>query len=327
VGLLVSIFLGFGSALLFAFIVYWFDRYEKEPILLLSGVFTWGVVVAAGTAFLVNTVLSIGVYLFTNSEAATELTTGSIIAPIIEESLKGLAVLLVFFIFYREFDSILDGIVYAAITALGFAATENSYYIYTYGFDGGSWDGLFTLAFIRIVLVGWQHPFYTAFIGIGLAIARLNRHILIKLAAPVIGWFLAVSAHAFHNTLASLLRGWGGLVIGTAVDWTGWFFMFLFILWALSREHAWIVKNLGEEVILGVITAQQYKTASSAWSQYMARLKALFSGRFLHTNRFYLKCVELSSKKEHHARLGEEAGNIQLIAQLRAELTKLSPSV
>ena len=49
------------------------------------------------------------------------------IAPIIEESLKGLAVLLVFLLFRKEFDSILDGIVYAAITALGFAATENSH--------------------------------------------------------------------------------------------------------------------------------------------------------------------------------------------------------
>ena len=326
-GLIVSVLLGFTTSLIFALILYWLDRYEKEPILLLGGVFAWGAVVAAGTAFIVNTILGVGVYIFTNDEAATEFTTASLIAPIVEESLKGLAVLIVFIAFYREFDSILDGIIYAGITALGFAATENSYYIYTMGYAKDGWSGLFALSFIRIFLVGWQHPFYTAFIGIGLAVARLNRHILIRMAAPVAGWFLAVSTHALHNTVAGLLNGIAGLVISTALDWTGWFFMLIFIIWAIYRERKWIVTNLMEEVRLETITPQQYQTACSAWSQSLARLSAMTKGNYKKTNQFLIKCVELSFKKGQIKLLGEEGGNTKIIENLRAEIAQLSPAV
>jgi len=95
-GFIASIIIGFSTSLVFALILYWLDRYEKEPILLLGGVFAWGAVVAAGAAFIINTILGVGVYIFTNDEAATSFTTASFIAPIVEESLKGLAVLLVF---------------------------------------------------------------------------------------------------------------------------------------------------------------------------------------------------------------------------------------
>lgn len=127
----------------FAWFVYWLDRYEKEPGAMLVGVFLWGAVVAAGAAFLVNTVLGLSVFLVTNSELFTDLTTGTFIAPIIEESVKGLAVLAVFLFFRNEFDSVLDGIVYAGITALGFAATENSFYIFQYGYQENGFQGLF----------------------------------------------------------------------------------------------------------------------------------------------------------------------------------------
>ena len=150
----VSLFFGFVPMFIFAYILYWTDRYEREPKVLLGAVFFWGVAIAAGGAFVINTMLGMGVYIFTGSESATDLATGSIIAPIVEESLKGLAVLIVFFVFRREFDSILDGIVYAGIVALGFAATENTHYIYNFGYVDGGWEGLWFLVFVRVILVG-----------------------------------------------------------------------------------------------------------------------------------------------------------------------------
>ena len=142
---------------------------KRSQLLLLGGVFLWGAIIAAGAAFIVNSFLGLGIYMFTGSQALTELSTASIFAPIIEETLKGMACFFVFLFFAWEFDSILDGIVYAAITAIGFAATENIYYIYTYGFQQNGLNGILYMFFIRVILVGWQHPFYTAFIGIGLA--------------------------------------------------------------------------------------------------------------------------------------------------------------
>ncbi len=323
--LLASGIIGFGTALLFASILYWLDRYEKEPILLLGGVFLWGAVVAAGSAFIINTVLGFGIYVFTGSNTATDFATGSLIAPIVEETLKGMAVLAVFLFFRREFDSILDGIIYAGVAALGFAATENTYYIYTYGYQQSGWSGLASLAFIRVVLVGWQHPFFTSFTGIGMAVSRLYKNWFIKIAAPLMGLAAAMFLHAFHNTMSSLLSGAGGMVLGTAVDWTGWLFMFGVVIWATWRERQNMRKYLAAEVRVGAITPAHFRTATSAWLQMFARLQALFKGKYADTTRFYQICGEYAIKRSQYDRLGDEYGNLATIQRLRTEMASLAP--
>ena len=322
--LLVSIFFGFVPMFLFAVFINWLDRYEKEPKALLGAAFLWGVLIAGGGAYIINTVLGLGVYIVTGSEGATDFATASLIAPVVEESLKGLAVLVVFFLFRREFDSILDGIIYAGITALGFAAIENVLYIYEYGFQEGGWSGLWQLVFIRVVLVGWQHPFYTAFTGIGLALARMNRNVLVKIVAVLGGFSAAVFTHAFHNTFGSLIGGVQGLAIGTFVDWVGWFFMLVFIVRMVFNERNILRRHLQEEVANGLISPAQYRTATS-FAQTGARLNALTSGNYLATARFYQACGELAHKKEQFAKLGEERGNQGIIEKLRGELAQLAP--
>jgi protease PrsW len=327
-GLIASGFIGFGTSLLFAYILYWLDRYEKEPLLLLGGVFLWGAVIAAGSAFIINTVLGLGIYVFTNSSFATDFATGSLVAPLVEESLKGFAVLAVFLVFRREFDSVLDGIIYAGVAALGFAATENTYYIYTYGFQESGWSGLLSLTFIRVILVGWQHPFYTAFFGIGLSTARLNKSWFVKIFAPLLGLAIGMFAHAFHNTMAVILpSGLGGLALGTAFDWTGWLFMFIVIIWATWREQQNLKKYLAAEVQARTITPAHFRTASSAWLQMFARIAAIFTGKYFKTARFYQVCGEYTQKRNQYARLGDEGGNVAIIQKLRAEMAQLAPLV
>src|SRR5512141_3010019 len=235
--LLGAIFFGFVPMFVFAGFVNWLDRYEKEPKVLLGAAFVWGVVIAGGGAYILNTMFGLGIYFITGSEGAAEFGTTSIIAPIIEEGLKGLAVLVVFLLFRSEFDSVLDGIVYAAITAMGFAAIENVLYIYRNGFQGGGWEGFWTLVVVRVFLVGWMHPFFTAFTGIGLAIARMSRNVLVKIIAVPTGYAVAVTAHAFHNTFGGLIGGMEGLLVGTFVDYIGYGVMLAFIIWMIVTER------------------------------------------------------------------------------------------
>jgi RsiW-degrading membrane proteinase PrsW (M82 family) len=326
-GLILSVLFGVVPMLVFAYVVYWVDRYEKEPVVLLGGVFLWGAIIAAGAAFIANSFLGLGIYLFTGSQAFTEISTANAIAPVIEETLKGMACLLVFLFFRHEFDSILDGIVYAAVTAIGFAATENIYYIYTYGFQENGLNGILYMFFVRVILVGWQHPFYTAFIGIGLAVSRLSRNLSIKIIAPIIGWGLAVFTHSIHNTISSVFQGIQSLVIGIIFDWSGWIAMFIFVIWALYREQKWIISQLRDEVANGVITPTQYRTACSAWAQTSSRIKALFSGQYHLTDRFYLLTAELAYKKHQAYTLGEQAENQPEIDLMRAELGNMSPQI
>lgn len=317
--LIVSLFFGFVPMFMFAAFVYWLDRYEKEPKILLGAAFFWGVVIAAGGAFIINTAFGMGIYIFTGSENAADVGTTSIVAPIVEEFLKGLAVVIIFFMFRKEFDSVLDGIIYAGIAALGFAATENTLYIYRNGYLDGGWGGLFLLAFIRVVVVGWQHPFYTAFTGIGLAVSRTNRNPIIKFMAPFVGFAAAVTTHAFHNTFGSLIGGVGGLAAGTFVDWIGWAFMLIFIIWMISNERSIVKNHLHPEMVSGLISAEQYRKALSPWNMTTAGI----SGKA--TARFYQVCGELAHKKEQMTKYGDEKGNEVIIESLRQELANLSP--
>lgn len=317
--LIVSLFFGFVPMFLFAAFIYWLDRYEKEPKALLGAAFFWGMVIAAGGAFIINTAFGLGIYIFTGSEGAADIGTTSIVAPIVEEFFKGLAVAIVFFIFYKEFDSVLDGIIYGGMVGLGFAATENTLYIFRNGYLDGGWAGLFLLAFIRVILVGWMHAFFTAFTGIGFAVARTNKNMLIKSIAPFAGLGIAISIHAFHNTFGGLIGGLGGLAAGTFVDWIGWALMLGFIIWLVNHERSIVKNHLQAEVFSGMITQAQYQKALSPWNMTIAGL----SGRA--TARFYQVCGELAHKKEQLTKHGDESGNLVIIERLRVELASLSP--
>ena len=321
-----AIFFGFVPMFLFAAFVNWLDRYEKEPKLLLGAAFTWGVIVAGGGAYILNTAVGIGIYSVTGSVSAADFSTTSIAAPIIEEALKGLAVLVVFFMFRKEFDSVLDGIVYGSITAMGFAAIENVLYIYRNGFQESGWEGFWTLVFIRVVLVSWMHPFFTAFTGIGVAIARMNKNTLIKLIAIPAGYTVAVLLHAFHNTFSTIVGGENGFMLGLVADYFGYAFMLGFIIWMIIRERNILRKQLVEEVNSGAISQKQYQAAISFF-QTRVHLSALTSGTLRSTSRFYQALGKLAHKKEQLIKLGEEGGNSKSIEQLRAELLLLAPYV
>ena len=302
-GLIVSGLIGFFTALLYAYILYWLDRYEKEPLLLLGGVFIWGAVIAAGSAFIINTFLGLGIYIFTNSSVATDIATGSIVAPLVEESLKGLAVLAVFLVFRREFDSILDGIIYAGVAALGFAATENTYYIYTYGFQQSGWSGLVSLTF---------HPHHPGRLAASLLHCLLRhrpgdlpasiRAGLLRSLPPCWDWQLACSLMRSITQWQPfyLMDGCGigdrhchrldRLVCSCSSSSSG----------PPGASSKNLKKYLAAEVQAGTITPALLRTASSGWLQMFARIAAVFNGKYLKTARFYQVCGEYAHKRRQY---------------------------
>ena len=322
-GLIVSVLAGLLPMMVYAWFLYLLDRYEKEPVKLLLGVFTWGAIFAAGSAFLINSLTSIGIYLVTQSEYATNLTISTLIAPIVEESLKGAAVLVVYLIYRSEFDSPLDGLVYGGITALGFAATENIWYIHKLGFLENGWQGLLDLTVIRVVLVGWQHPFYTSFIGLGFALARHSKDQLWKWFAPIAGWSIAVLTHFMHNLFSSLLHSQSGRVFTTIWDWSGYLGLFILVLFFIKREQNWMEKYLATERSQELLSKQQFTIACSAWRQSLVFLQARFKGNYRKVRHFYQTCGDLMHKKRQLIRHGDELGASLEIQRLRSELQTL----
>jgi len=105
--------------------VWWLDRYEKEPLWLLSLAFLWGAVPAAVLSVILEISFDALVQAIGGEGLLPSLVSVSVGAPLIEESAKGLALIGLVLIFHREFDDVLDGIVYGAMIGFGFALTEN----------------------------------------------------------------------------------------------------------------------------------------------------------------------------------------------------------
>jgi RsiW-degrading membrane proteinase PrsW (M82 family) len=320
---LAAIPMAFIPAFFFSWFLYWLDRYEKEPRWLLLMTFFWGGFVAIIGTLIIASIFEIGFSLVLNDAVLEDIAGGSITAPLVEEFWKGLAVLAVFLIFRKEFDSILDGIIYGGIAGLGFAATENVFY-FLGQYDAEGWVGMFTNFALRVGVFAWGHPFYTAFTGLGFAVARMNRNILVKLAAPIIGYFLAVFAHAFHNTAVIFVTGLGSLAFVILLEWGSWLFFLGFIIWMIRHEQGLLKKHLREEVSNGLITEAQYKTAVSFF-QFGARRAALRSRAYLATDHFYQYLGELAHKKEQLTKFGDERGNAAIIEKLRGNITSLAP--
>lgn len=322
-GIIVSVLFGIIPMAILAAILTLFDRYEREPPLLMLGVFLWGFFISAGVAILVNTIFGVSLFVFIGDEQLASVGTAVISAPVVEESIKGLAVLIVFIYFRHEFDSVLDGVLYGSLVGFGFAAAENINYIFTGYLNAGA-QGLVMLIVIRVLLIPFLHATLTSFIGIGLAVGRLN-HGFWRIAGPILGYLAAIFLHFTHNLLAST----GNELIcllGSALDWIGFIGMFIFILVLVWREGKVMREHLLEEVKLGHLSDADYRATCSLTGQLAARWGALAGGRWRATARFHDLCGELAFKKYQLARLGpaREREAQATIDKLRGQLSGLS---
>ncbi|MBK7774696.1 MAG: PrsW family intramembrane metalloprotease [Sandaracinaceae bacterium] len=112
------------------------DRYDPEPWYALLGCLFWGGIAACGFSVTINSLVGEAVGSMYGAEAG-DIVGAVICAPIVEEFWKGMAVFGMFFFLKREFDGIVDGIIYASFVALGFAAVENVLYYGRAAADGG----------------------------------------------------------------------------------------------------------------------------------------------------------------------------------------------
>lgn len=253
----------------------WLDRFEAEPTRYLVTAFLWGALVAAVLAAVFNTG-AVLVFQSATDPAAAVATTAVFVAPPVEESLKGLFVLLVWRLRRREFDGITDGMVYAGITAAGFAFTENIQYLATAYSQGG--NQVLAETFVgRGLLSPFAHPMFTVMIGIGIGVAATASTGLVRFLAPVLGWCLAVFAHGLWN-LASVV-GAHGFVLGYIVLGVPVFISFvLLIVWARRREARLIGRHLTAYADAGWLSPSEVVMLASMRRRQEARMWARANG-------------------------------------------------
>ncbi|MFF8910218.1 PrsW family intramembrane metalloprotease [Streptomyces olivaceoviridis] len=185
----------------------WLDRVEPGPWRNLVFSFAWGACAAALIAIVANSFATKWIATSTADPASADTLGATVIAPIVEESAKAAAVLLVFLFRRRDFTGIVDGVVIAGVTATGFAFTENILYLGTaFGTDQLTGDrGIASVTaatfFVRIVMSPFAHPLFTVLTGIGFGVAALSaeRQHARRVLLPVCGLLLAMGMHAFWN--------------------------------------------------------------------------------------------------------------------------------
>ncbi|MDQ2836839.1 MAG: PrsW family intramembrane metalloprotease [Actinomycetota bacterium] len=179
----------------------WLDRWEPEPARLLLLAFLWG----ATVAIIVSVTLELA-----TSEVLGNGFVLTVAGPAIEEAAKG-AFLLVMLTGSRrkEFDGVVDGLVYAGLAAVGFAFVEDIGYV-AQSFGQGSSTTVATVV-LRLVMAPFAHPLFTSMIGLGFGIAISRPRSSSNWLYPFAGYLGAVALHALWNS--SLLFGLAGYLI------------------------------------------------------------------------------------------------------------------
>ncbi|MFD9603410.1 PrsW family intramembrane metalloprotease [Streptomyces sp. NPDC059970] len=256
----------------------WLDRVEPAPWRNLLFSFAWGAFAAALVAIIANSFATRWIATATADPSDADTLGATVIAPVVEESAKAAAVLLIFLFRRREFNGIVDGVVIAGFTASGFAFTENILYLGTaFGEDqqiGTSGVVSMTAAtfFVRAVMSPFAHPLFTVLTGIGFGLAAVSarHHRIRRIALPLLGLVLAMGMHALWNGSASLgpygfyaVYGVFMVPVFGLVTWLA--------IWSRRRELRTLSAELPAYAAAGWLTPSEPLALSSMRARGMAR--------------------------------------------------------
>ena len=315
-GLLIALLAGVVPAVLYVGTLYWVDRYEKEPKRLLAAAFVWGAIPSVALSLAMELFFQLPPNLL--GPQALEAVRLGLVAPVLQEALKGAAVLFIARRYRREFDNVLDGIIYGAMVGFGFAMTGNVV-SYVSSFALWGFDGLNVTVFAEGIVYGLDHALYTAFFGAALGFARLAQKPWQRWVVPVGGFVLTVATHALHNLI---LRNLLGLSVTTVVTTcAGLILMGVIAAWSLERQRRCLVTELADEAPDAL-----YRTLIRRGGRSLMQWRALFTGglegwrRARKSHQLY---AELAFKKMQYRLRPEDPEMVQEIEWLRRELETL----
>ncbi|WP_407896297.1 PrsW family intramembrane metalloprotease [Scytonema sp. NUACC26] len=340
-------------------VILWFlDRREPESRWLYSIAVLWGALIATGLTFPISGYMHAAVdsYVKVHPDvqaifgANAKMVIGSpIAAPLVEETMKGLGVLLLFWLLRAEFDGVRDGFIYGALVGLGFDLFEAPLYILRGYVQTGDAPLSFQLA-DRFAVFGLSgHALFTGMFGMGLGLARQTTRRRLRYAAPVGGWLLGFSAHFLNDAIALIVYLYTFITTGkpfhdestpqavsevtesffslwvshSALRLLGFFPFFLIVGVMLWQSGIWerqvIREGLADETE-PVITPEEYEQVKSDRIFRTRRIPHL-KGR---TSRAIVRAQdELAIRKWRVKHIGQSVESDPLVASWRDELVRL----
>jgi len=331
-----ALFWGAVPALLALGAIWWVDRYEKEPLRLLGLAFVFGAVVAPLIAYAIERGLAISTS-FTGQGLVPHYQLGPGL-PLVEELVRGAAVLVVLLLVRSELDDVLDGIVYGGVVGVGFGAAANFVSIWSTQPFGTDTPSLYSTAITQL-----NHVFYGALIGCAIGFVR-KRSTAVMGAAALVGSAAAFGLHLLHDYLpwwvatssTSVSSSFWSRVLTQAPNYLGVFALVLIAVWALGREKMIVADGLRDEVGGAVTEADfanvtnSFRRAYTLWAALFARGERVWRSR----RTLYGLEVELAFRKYHRREDTSDASRHFLdeddyrnrIGETRRQLSELDPA-
>jgi RsiW-degrading membrane proteinase PrsW (M82 family) len=310
----------------------WIDRWEPEPRGVLLFAFLWG----AGASVLISLIFSgitqhyVALAGLTGSGVASLFET-VVQAPLIEESAKGFGILLILWAMRRTFDGPVDGVVYAATIAIGFAFTENlQYFGLAINLDGGLGGDVGKTFLLRAIFSPFAHVMFTSCTGL-----------LLGLAARRTGPFGAIGYYLLGLIPAVLLHGFWNSAGYWATDWLRYYFqvqvpLFLLAILLVTRlrrhEQRLTHLRLAEYAAVGWFTPTEVNLLCTAAGRRRGRAWAARNGLARPYRRFVRDATQLAFTRERlvngRDRIGsqfDESSLLSAIVEDRRALAALPP--
>jgi protease PrsW len=241
--------------IIYLYLIWRFDRYDREPVSLILRNYLWGALGAIIFSIIGSDLVFSVVSLFIYDETLLSNIQIILIAPVVEESTKG--IFLLFTIAGRRFDNMTDGIVYGGAIGLGFGMTENFLYFITFGDTLQNW---IILVVIRTLFSGVMHGVSTATFGAFLGYAKF-KDMRFKIFSAAAGLSVAVLIHALWNLSVSYesTAALGFIFLGASV-----IVMFIVFSLSIAGEKKIIFNELSEEARNGIIPAEHLHILNSS---------------------------------------------------------------
>lgn len=327
---LAGVAVAFAPAPFYLAVWLWLDRNDPEPAWVLGACLVWGGGAATFVSGIVNVLFEHAARAITDDARLAALLSASISAPLVEEATKGLGILLVLLLLRREFDGVIDGIVFAGVVALGFAAVENVLY-YGRALSKGGVGDLAVVFVLRGLLGPFGHAVYTSMTGIGLGLARQSHNQVVRLGAPVLGYCGAVLLHALWNLLASVAGG-VGFIVTYLFFWVPLFAAFFVAVSVLGLQESKLIRRMLElEIARGLITAERVEIVASWTRRIRWLLGALGDRARLRARRDFLYAATRLALCYWHISRAQEQGGVTMsfgeIARFQAVLGRLADRV
>jgi RsiW-degrading membrane proteinase PrsW (M82 family) len=251
--------------------VRWIDRWDPEPRPALIFALLWGGGISVVTALVFDLGVQITIAASSGALAGSDFASAVIQAPIVEEVTKGFGVLVLFWVMRRHFDGPLDGVVYAATIAAGFAFSENIQYFGLALTDGGAHDLGITFL-LRGVFSPFAHVTFTICTGLALGLAARRG----AFKSGAFGFFLlglvpAIGLHALWNGATFVLAGDASIFIYYVVVQVPLFIVAILVVLFLRRQEARItLRRLHEYSQAGWFTAAEVSMLGTGTGRHQA---------------------------------------------------------